>query len=332
MIMDLAQLKAFVAVVDAGGVSRAADRLHVSQPALSRQVQTLEAELGVALFDRVQRRLRLTSVGEDLLQRSRLVLLEAEGLRERAKSLQSGQTGVLKIGATPPIIEAPLSDFLGDWRKRHPGIDVHLTEDGGASLAERLHAGDVHVAYVPAGDARFDYQLLYPIHVVAAVSTRHELARQRSVELTKLMPFQLLALHVGFGSRRWFDAACRDTGMRPNLVFESASPGAVLALATAGYGVGILPSAVSVSSDRVRLLPIVHEGTPIGRWTMIAWSKRRYLPAFARTFVDEFSAFARQHYPGRDLVMRAPRIASPVDAAPQASGTRAARKRKGKHA
>ncbi|HWV83145.1 MAG TPA: LysR family transcriptional regulator [Hyphomicrobiaceae bacterium] len=311
MQMDLAQLRAFVAIADAGGVSRAAERLHLSQPALSRQLQTLEAALGIALFDRTERRLRLTPAGEDLLRRSRIVLDEAETLRERARALQAGETGVLKVGATPPMIEAPLAGFLATWRKTHPGIEIRLVEDGGTDLAERLHAGNVHVAYVPAGDARFHYQLLYPIHVVAAVAKDHELARSRSVELKRVAQFNLMALRSGFGSRDWFDTTCRGAGIHPTLVFESASHNAVLALAAAGYGVGILPSAVSPASAQVRLLPIVHDGLPVGRWTMIAWSRRRHLPAYAETFIEAFSAYARQHYPGRDLMRHAPRIKPP---------------------
>lgn len=310
--MDLTQLRAFVTVADAGGVSRAAERLHLSQPALSRQLQTLEAELGLRLFDRTERRLRLTSSGEDLLRRSRAILSDAEALKDRAKSLQSGDTGILRIGATPPTIEAPLAGFLGDWRERHPGIEVHLVEDGGTHLADRLHEGEVHVAYVPAGDSRFDHQPLYPIHVVAAVAADHQLARARTLELAAVVDFDVMPLHAGFGSRDWFDAACRAAGLRPKVVFESASHNAILALAAARYGIGILPSAVAPAPDRVRLLPLVHEGAALGRWTMIAWSKRRHLPAYARIFVEEFSAYARLHYPGRALLRQAPRIKPPA--------------------
>jgi DNA-binding transcriptional LysR family regulator len=241
------------------------------------------------------------------------VLDEAEALRERARSFQKGETGVLKVGATPPTIEAPLAGFLGPWRKEHPGIEIRLVEDGGTHLAERLHAGDVHVAYIPAGDARFHYQLLYPIHVVAAVAKDHELARSRTVELRRLVQFDLMALREGFGSRDWFDAACRDAGAHPTIVFESASHGAILALAASGHGIGILPSAVSPAAAEIRLMPILHDGLPLGRWTMIAWSRRRHLPAYAATFIEKFSVFARQHYPGRELMRHAPRIRPPGD-------------------
>jgi DNA-binding transcriptional LysR family regulator len=310
--MDLAQLRTFAAVADAGGVSAAATRLHLSQPAVSRQLQALEKELGLALFRREQRRMRLTEAGEDLLRHSRSVLTEAEALTERARALQLGDTGILKLGATPPMIETMLAGFLGLWRGRHPGVDVHVVEDGGSSLAERLDNGEVHLAYVPAGDARFGCRLLYPIHVVAAVPPAHDLAGLATLELTELARHPLLALKGGFGSRDWFDAACRVAGLRPAIVLESASHNAVLALAAAGYGVGILPSAVVPPEGKVSLVPLVHSGEPIGRWTMLAWSTRRSLPRYAEAFIDEFSAYARRHYPGRGLAQRAPKVPAPT--------------------
>src|SRR6185369_5925318 len=100
--MDLHQLRTFVAIADAGGVARAASRLNLSQPAASRQIQVLEAEWGVALFDRIGRRLRLTSEGEDLLRRSRRLVAEANALHERARALKAGHAGIISIGATPP--------------------------------------------------------------------------------------------------------------------------------------------------------------------------------------------------------------------------------------
>src|SRR5262245_32497797 len=118
-VMNLRHLRAFATIVDLGGLSRAATRLHLSQPALSRQIQALEADLGVPLFDRVGRRVQLTSQGEDLLQRVRRLLAEAESLGERARELQSGETGVLRVAATPQVIENLLAPFLIRYRRRH---------------------------------------------------------------------------------------------------------------------------------------------------------------------------------------------------------------------
>ena len=121
--MNLRHLQTFVAVADAGGLRRAAGRVNLSQPAISRQLHALEAELGVRLFDLIRRRVRLTSAGEDLLQQSRRLLIDADAIGERARALKSGQTGVLRIGSMPQLIESMLVPFLKQYRRRHPGVE-----------------------------------------------------------------------------------------------------------------------------------------------------------------------------------------------------------------
>src|ERR1700751_2161464 len=136
--MNLRHLRAFVSIADAGGFARGANRLNLSQPALSRQIHGLETEWGGPLFDRIGRRVQLTSEGEDLLRRSRHLLTEADSLSERARLLKAGETGILRVGATPQVIENLLADFLTEYRRRHPDVEVHLVEDGGARMATRL--------------------------------------------------------------------------------------------------------------------------------------------------------------------------------------------------
>ena len=176
--MNLRFLRTFVAIVDNGGLARAAARLNLTQSAASRQIQALEGELGLRLFARIGRGMRLTSEGEDLLERSRRVLSDVVGLGERASALKSGEVGVLRVGATPQTIETLLAEFLSRYRKRHIGVDIHLVEDGGARLPGRLERGDIDVAIMPAGDDRFRGRLLYPMHVLAVLPQRHSLSRR----------------------------------------------------------------------------------------------------------------------------------------------------------
>ncbi len=308
--MDLQRLRTFVAVADAGGVAKAAARLNLSQPAASRQVQMLEAELGVPLFDRIGRSVRLTTEGEDLLRRSRRLLAEAEELSERARALRAGNAGTVAIGATPPMIELVLAGFLAGYRRRHPEVDVRVVEDGGAGLVARLERGEVQVAYVPAGDDRFTGRLLYPVHVIAAIPEGHGLHRRRTIEVTELSGEPLLLLRRGFGSREWFDLACRAADVRPTVLLESSAHNAVIGLAAAGYGIGILPSAVRLPGG-MRAVPVTNSRAPVGRWTMLAWDPRRFLAPYAEAFVDELVRHARRTYPGAALLRRAPALDRP---------------------
>jgi LysR family cyn operon transcriptional activator len=161
--VNLRHWRAFATIVDAGGFARAGSRLNLSQPALSRQIRSLEADLGVQLFDRIGRRTRLTAEGEDLLRRARELLTGADSLGERARALKGGQAGVLRVGATPQAMETLLAGFLPRYRRGHPGIDVHLVEDGGVRLVTRLEHGDVHLALTASSDARFCRRLLIPL-------------------------------------------------------------------------------------------------------------------------------------------------------------------------
>ena len=171
----------------------------------------------------------------------------------------------------------------------------------------------MHVAYVPAGDDRFCGRLLYPIHVIAVVPERHRLHGQRTLEIAELAREPLLVLRSGFGSREWFDAACSAAGVRPNILLESSAHNAVVGLAAAGYGIGVLPSAVRLAGRRLRAVPLVHRGEPIGRWTMLAWDPRRFLAPYARAFVDELVTHAQRTYPGRELARRAPPLDAPKE-------------------
>lgn len=311
--MDLNQLRTFVAIADCGGVARAASKVNLSQPAASRQLQVLEAELEVRLFDRVGRRVRLTSEGEDLLRRARRLVADAEALGERARALKRGHSGQIKIGATPPMIETVLASFLGKYRRRHPGIDINVVEDGGAGLIGRLQNGEVHLAYVPVGDDRFSGRLLYPIHVLAAMSDRHPLARLAVLEIAKLAAAPLLLLNRSFASRQWFDAACQTANVRPNVLLESAAPNALLALAAAGYGVAILPSMVRLAGAGVRAIPLVQRGAAIGKWTRLAWDPQRFLAPYVEACMEALVEHAQLSYPGRALLRRAPPLRRPAD-------------------
>jgi DNA-binding transcriptional LysR family regulator len=302
--MNLRQLQTLITVADAGGFARAAGRLHLSQPAASRQIQALEAELGVLLFDRIGRRLQLTAEGEDIVRRGRRLLQEADSLRDRADALKSGLTGTLRVGGSPQHIETVLAPFVGHFRRRHPGIEVHFVEDGGARINNRLEDGDVQVVLTTASNELFSGRVLYPIYVLAVVAPTHALTRRATVDVGDLADEPLLMLQRSFASRGWFDAACHNADVSPPIVLESGAPATLMALAASGDGVAIVPSNVSIPPDGVKAMPVTYRGTPIGRWALVAWDRRRFFPPFAQHFVDELVAHVRRYYPGRDLGKR----------------------------
>lgn len=310
--MNLRHLLTFVRIADAGGIARAGSRLNLSQPAASRQILALEADLGVRLFDRIGRRFRLTSEGEDLLRQGRRLLMDADSLVARARALKGGDTGILRVGATPMTVESTLSPFLARYRLRHPGVEVHFVEDGGIRLLDRLDHGDIHLGLI-VPDERFRSRMLYPVCDIAVLWDKHRLSRRRTLDVTELAQEPLLLLHRSFGSRQWFEDACSAAHVRPRVLMESAAPHSIIALAAVGYGIAVVPSTAVVPSRGVRAMPLVHRGAPVGKPMTIAWHPQRLLAPYAERFVEELAAFCRRNYPGRDVIRRAPAVRRPKE-------------------
>src|SRR5690348_1897011 len=304
--MNLHFLRTFVAIADNAGVARAAARLNLTQSAASRQLQALENELGVQLFARIGRNVRLTREGEDLLVRSRRLLVDVAALGDRASALKRGDVGVLRLGATPQVIETLLAGLLPRHRKRHSGVELHLVEDGGARLPTRLERGDIDLAIMPAGEDRFRARLLYPMHVLAVLPQRHRLSRFEVLDVVELADEPLLRLTSSFASHHWFEAACQVAHVRPRVLLESVAAQTLIALAQAGHGIAVVPSPVQVPRVGVRVAAVVHRGVPIGRWTAAAWEPQRFLPPYAEEFIEEVVAHCQSDYPGRAYVQRAP--------------------------
>jgi DNA-binding transcriptional LysR family regulator len=268
----------------------------------------------VRLFDRVGRRVLLTSEGEDLLRRCRRALTEVDSIGERARALRTGLAeGVLRVGATPQVIESLLADFLVRYRRRHSGVEVHLVEEGGARLPARLERGDVHLTIMPAGDEAFHARLLYPMYVMAVLSKEHRLRRRAVLDVADLAEEPLLRLSRNFASHFWFEAACHVAHIQPRVLLESAAPQTLIALARTGYGIAVVPSPIRIVRKGVRIIPLVHRGVPIGRWAVVAWDPRRFLALYAEQFVEELVAHVSRDYPGSELVRRAPLLPRPKE-------------------
>lgn len=325
-LSNLRHLKSFAAIVDAGGYARAAELLRLSQPALSRQISALEQDLGVRLFERAGRGVRLTSEGEELLRHARRLLGEAADLGERARALSSGIAGTLRIGATPQVIETLLADFMRGYSKAHPRVEVELVESGGALMWELLERREIEVGIMPAGDDRFASALLYPMILLAVLPTGHPLAGRSQIDVADLAYERVMTLGRGFASHLWFEQACASARVRPRVLLESRAPHTVIALARTGYGVALVPSPVEIPRRGVAIVPVVRAGATVGRWTVAAWDGRRCLPPFVGAFVNDLVSATRADYPGRGLVDRAPPLPRPSASRNPATPVRRARR------
>ncbi len=301
--MDLRTLRYFVTVSSKLSFSRAAETLHVSQSALSRQIQLLEEELKVRLFDRIGRRIALTPAGEDLLGRSRAILNDVVALKSRADELAGGSRGDLRIGATPQTLESLISQVLTHYLRRSPGVTPILVEDGSASLMTQVEMGLVHVAVAALPhSATLQCKRLFPLRALAVVPRRHRLANRSAIEISDLVDENLLLLRGGFMTRQLFDGACQVLNLSPRVMIESANPHCLLALAAGNHGVAIIPSTVRLTGVRDRVVPLYQAGRPLGLWMSAIWDPRRYLPPAALGFIDAVYEFTRKTYPGKSFI------------------------------
>jgi DNA-binding transcriptional LysR family regulator len=300
--MDLRRLRTFVAVAELGSVSKAALRVHITQPALSRQIRDLQQELGLRLFDRIGRGLTLTAEGEQLLGDFRGLLAHASSVGERAQLLRRGDAGVLRVSAASGQIEGILPTFLHRYAQRYPNVQVKLTESVGPDALVRLERGEVHLGMLllralPRGDHGFGTHPLPPVEILAACHPSIRMQRGSLIDVTRLASHPLLLLDVGFVVRRTFDAVCRLAGLKPNVLIESRQPSNLLALAEAGHGIAIIPSLLPTHRYALRTVRIAHEGKPLREPLGVVWDKRRELPRYAQDFAELIAAHARKLFP-----------------------------------
>jgi DNA-binding transcriptional LysR family regulator len=297
--MDLRRLRTFVTVAEQGSVSRAALRLHISQPGLSRQLQELQQELGLRLFDRIGRRLVLTAEGEQLLGGSRNLLGYANALGEQAHLLKRGDTGSLIVGASPIQIESTFSTFLPRYARRYPSVQVKLVESAGANTLAMLERGEIHLAVTvldagQADDRRLAILPVKPLQLVAACRPSFPLERGAAVDIARVAMHPLILWDTSFAARRQWDVICRLAGIRPNVLLESRAEHTKLALAEAGLGVAVISTTVQTHRYDLRTALITHKRKPIQEPLAVVWDKRRSLPRYARDFCESLAAHMRR--------------------------------------
>jgi len=295
----LKRLRTFVTVADLGTVSKAALRLRISQSALSRQISDLEYECGFKLFDRIGRRLFLTTRGEQLLEDCRGVLSQIGSLGERIELLKRGDTGVLKLAAPPQTIESVLSGFLPRYAKRFPNVRVKLTEALGMDQVALLERGEVHIGirHDQGVNPWFESLALPSDDVLAACRPSLLLGRDGMVDIVSLAPHPLLLLDPGYSVRRLFNAACRVADVEPTILLESRAPHTLLALAEAGTGVAIIPSVLRTDRYRLKIARVTHRRKPLRDRFVIQWDKRRPMPGYAQNFCVVLAAYMHEVLP-----------------------------------
>jgi DNA-binding transcriptional LysR family regulator len=285
--MELRQLEYFVAVAEEANFTRAAERIHVAQPAVSAQVQRLERELGQPLLDRSRRTVLLTAAGAAALPYARAALAAVADIHVAVAELTQLVRGTLTIGTvTSHSVDIP--SLLADFHADHPNVEITLSTDSSDTLIEMVRTGRLDAAIVSVGPGErpeaLDVEVVADEAIAAAVSLTDELASRKTIRLAELADRPLIALPVGAGVRHQFDAACAKAGVTPRIAFEASTPLALADLAERGLGVAIVPASVPRGRAALHALAIVPELR--GR-LVLAWRSGGPISPAAHVLIDK---------------------------------------------
>lgn len=289
--MELLQLKYFLTVARCEHVTEAAGKLHVTQSSLSKTIQRLEDDLGVPLFDRIGRKLRLNDFGRTFLRRTEKALFELEQGQREIGDLSNKDQGTLQLAVTTA---STLPGILREFRKNQPDIQFHVQMVSLENMSRLLHRGEVDfcLSSPPIEGEDIECQILYDDPIVVAVPMGHRYAERSSIQLAELKDESFVGVKQGYGVRDMVDSICQSVGFLPKYVYEGDEPARLTALVEAEIGLAFIPSTATNPHERIRYLQV--EEHRLVREIALLSHKNRYISKAALEFrsvvIDFFSA------------------------------------------
>lgn len=276
-------MRYFLAVAEHLHFGRAAESLGIRQPPLSQQIQSLEAELGVALFDRSARRVRLTAAGEAFRADAQGAVDHAAAAAREAQRAGRGETGHLAIGFVGSAALTMLPPLLRAFRDRYPAVTLDLRELTTTEQAAQLRTGrlDAGLLRPPLPEPDAEGLHIEPVgreRLIAALPAGHHLGRTRGLALARLAhePFVLFPRRLGPGLRDEIDDYCRTAGFTPTVVQEAVQMQTIVGLVAAGLGVSIVPSSLTGTHRNDVTFHPLH---PVAKVVDLAVAHRRERPS-----------------------------------------------------
>jgi DNA-binding transcriptional LysR family regulator len=295
--MELQQLEYFRVVARTEHVTQAAEKLAITQPALSRAMARLERELGIALFDHRGRTVRLNRYGRAFLRHvDRALGAIGEGRRE-VSELADREAGVIAFGFAHALGTRVVPDLIAGFRQDHPRARFQLLQNASHIILEGLEAGEVDLALVspvPPTSERVESIELASEELFLTVPHDHRLAKRRNVQLAELHDDTFVCLRKGYALRTLTDAFCAQAGFVPKIAFEGEEIATLRGLVAVGLGVAIIPAAPGESGP-----PQLRITQPIcGRSIGLLWEPGRYQPELTQRFRHHIIAAYSVEAPG----------------------------------
>jgi LysR family hydrogen peroxide-inducible transcriptional activator len=296
--MNLRDLRYLVALAEHKHFGRAATASFVSQPTLSTQIKKLEEELGVALVERMPRKVLLTEVGREIAQRAREVLGEIEQIRAAAQRTRDPESGTVRLGIFPTLGPYLLPHVVPAIRARFPRLELLLTEEKTEAILRLLREGrlDAGILALPIHDDQLHQEFLFEEDFVLAVPEGHALASRSALRLGDLAEQNLLLLEDGHCLRDQALEVCQLAGAVERSGFRATSLETLRQMVAAGVGITLLPNLavkppVATSND-IHLVPF--RGNPPSRRIAMVWRKSSAISAFLKTLAGVVSSVPRE--------------------------------------
>ena len=285
-----------MAIAEAGTFTAGAQRVHVTQAAISMQIKQLETETGTRLFVRAPRRVILTEAGEHLLERARAILREHDAALDELAALSGADRGRLRLGSASAGVSAdPLPQILKAVRKAHPGVETSVASGTSAQLVRQVLAGELDAAFVslPVEARGIQTEVLSEDYLVAIGSPRHKLARQKVISAYSLAGEKLILGERGGNTRRLIDQFFDKAGVTLKVAMELSRLAAIKRMVEEDMGVGIVP----LQSVREE----VAKGSLVRWWiegAQINWQLglARLVGGYESPIHQKFLQLAREHF------------------------------------
>lgn len=251
--MDERKLRYFLAVVEEGTGTRAAARLHVAQPSLSQAIRAFEAELGVKLFDRVGRNMRLSSAGEALVGPARQVLRTIDEARNAVTGVKELQSGTVELAALATLAADPMAKLIGHYRELYPQVTVHVLEpDSAEGVSSMVRRGECELgaAHLPLPT---DHLISHPLgeqELLFVLPPHAAPAHDRPLRAQDLAQTPLVVAPPGTSTRMLLEQALAAFGVTPLIAVQTAAREAVVPLVLAGAGAALLPAPLAHEAAR----------------------------------------------------------------------------------
>ncbi len=282
--MDVRQLKYFLTISEEGSISKAAEKLHMSQPPLSQQLKLLEDELGVKLLERNTRNLKLTDVGEALLYRSRQILDLVELTTKEVKDINAGFEGTLSIGTVSSAGAALLPEIINSFHKQYPRISFEILDEDSDKITELLKDGiiDIGIIRTPFNLEDFEYIYLPEEPLVIASSQVFWDENKKFINLSELSDKPLI-MHRRY--EKTILHLCHKFEFEPRIFCKSNDVRTILMWANTGLGTAIVPkdSMNLLPNSNLKYIGISEPSLMVG--TAVIWSKTRYISSVTRHFI-----------------------------------------------